>query len=110
VLSLASISLYISYIIPITLILLRKLEGRHPAYGPFKLGRWGIPINLFAILYASYIVVFAAFPVVLPVTAKTMNYAAPVWLAVLMFALGDWFISGRKRFKVPVKQEDAGYD
>ena len=88
------------------MILLRKLEGRHPVYGPFTLGRWGIPINLFAVLYAIYIVIFAGFPVVLPVTAATMNYATPVWFAVLLFALGDWFLSGRRRFRVPVRQED----
>jgi choline transport protein len=110
VLSLGAISLYISYIIPVAMIIIRKLEGRHPAYGPFKLGHWGIPINLFAVVYATFIVVFASFPVVLPVTAQSMDYAAPVWFAVLLFALGDWFFSGRRRFTVPVRQEEAVHD
>jgi hypothetical protein len=26
-----------------------------------------------------------------------MNYAGPVWLACLFFALVDWCVSGRKR-------------
>jgi amino acid transporter len=111
ILSLGTLALYISYIVPTTLILIRKLEGRHPAYGPFKLGRWGIPINLFAIVYALYVSIWVSFPVVLPVTASTMNYAAPLWLVVLLLALGDWFTSGKKRFKVPVvKQGDRPSD
>jgi choline transport protein len=106
VLSLATLSLYISYIVPITLIMIRKIEGRHPAYGPFNLGRWGIPINLFAVLYGAYIIVFLSFPVAIPVTATSMNYAAPVWWAAFIFALGNWFLSASKKFKVPTRHDD----
>jgi choline transport protein len=85
--------------------MIRKIEGRHPTYGPFTLGKWGIPINLFALLYACYMVVFMSFPTFLPVTKATMNYAAPVWIGCLLFALGDWFVSGHKRFSVPAGPE-----
>jgi choline transport protein len=105
ILSLSTLSLYISYLLPIIFLLIRKVEGRHPVYGPFRLGKWGIPINVFSIVYGAYMVVFMAFPTFLPVTASTMNYAAPVWLACLLFALGDWFVSGHKRFKVPSSRE-----
>ena len=105
VLSVSGIALYISYLVPITLILIRKLEGRHPAYGPWQLGRWGIPINLFAILYGLYVTIWLSFPVSLPVTAVGMNYAAPLWIATLMFALATWFFYGRKRFQVPAIPE-----
>ena len=94
-----------SYLVPITLILIRKLEGRHPAYGPWKLGRWGIPINLFAILYGLYVAIWLSFPVALPITAVGMNYSAPLWIAALLFALGTWFLFGRKRFQVPIMPE-----
>jgi choline transport protein len=107
VLSLSTLSLYISYMLPILFFLIRKLEGRHPVYGPFKLGKWGVPINLFALVFASYMVVFMSFPTFLPVTKSTMNYAAPVWIACLLFALGDWVVSGHKRFTVPANTELA---
>jgi choline transport protein len=114
VLSLSTLSLYISYMLPILFFMLRKLEGRHPTYGPYKLGKWGIPINMFALLYAGYMVVFMSFPTFLPVTKSTMNYAAPVWIACLLFALGDWVVSGHKRFTVPVESaslpESTGED
>jgi hypothetical protein len=82
--------------------MIRKLQGRHPKYGPFRLGRWGIPINLLAVLYILYIVSMAALPPFMPVTAGNMNYAGPLLLLVIAFALADWFISGRHRFQVPV--------
>lgn len=110
IVSLSTLSLYISYIIPITLVLIRKLEGRHPKYGPFHLGKWGIPINLFAILYGCYLTVFLAFPVYYPVDRETMNYAAPLWLACFVIAVGCWFIFGHKKFNIPVKQSDPRAD
>ncbi|KAH8810972.1 amino acid/polyamine transporter I [Xylogone sp. PMI_703] len=99
--SLPTIALYISYFIPIFFILLRKLQNRHPVYGPFKLGHWGIPINLFSLVYIIYIIIFLPFPTVLPVDASTINYAGPLVGAVILIAIGDWFISGKRRFKVP---------
>jgi choline transport protein len=101
ILSLATLALYISYTIPILFVLLRKLEGRPPNYGPFRLGSWGIPINIFALVWCIFTIIWLPFPVSLPVTKTTMNYAAPVWGAGLIIALVDWFFSGHKRFRIP---------
>jgi amino acid transporter len=99
--SLPTTALYISYFIPILLLLLRKLAGKHPQYGPWKLGRWGIPINLVSLLYIVYVLIWIPFPPSRPVTAESMNYSGPLVLAVIGFALLDWFTTGRKRFQVP---------
>jgi hypothetical protein len=101
------VALYISYLIPIVLLTLRQLAGRHPAYGPWCLGRWSIPIKLLSICFLVYVIVFAAFPTVRPVTTLTMNYAGPVVLGVIMLALLDWFTTGRLRFKVPIDAVEA---
>jgi amino acid transporter len=99
--SLPTIALYISYFIPTLFIVIRKLQNRHPKYGPFKLGRWGLPINLFALVYILYMLTFVGFPTVVPVTASNMNYAGPLVVALILLAIGDWFITGKKRFVVP---------
>ena len=99
--SLPTIALYISYGIPILFMMIRKLQNRHPVYGPFKLGRWGIPINLFSLAYIIYILIFLPFPTILPVTAVNINYAGPLVGAVILIAMGDWFVTGKRRFKVP---------
>jgi len=105
------LTLYISYVIPIIFLLLRKVRGRHPQYGPFKLGRWGIPVNLFAVVYILYVLCFIPLPTILPATALNMIYAGPlvlavILLAVILLALAHWVFSGRFRFQIPALKTD----
>lgn len=102
IVSLTAIGLHISYILPIGFIMLRKIRGPPVAFGPFKLGKWGIPINLFSLVYLFFVIIWMPFPTELPVTAANMNYAGPIMLAVIIGGVADWFISGHKRFDFPV--------
>ena len=104
IISLTAIGLHISYILPIAFIMLRKIRGPPLAFGPFELGKWGIPINLFSLVYLFFVVIWMPFPTELPVTGMNMNYAGPILLAVIIGAVVDWFISGRKRFDFPVSR------
>ena len=103
ILSLSTIALYISYVIPVFFIFLAKLRGDHITYGPFHLGKAGIFINLFGVLYGVFILIWLPFPPFLPVTGVNFNYAGPVMGVVMIFALLDWFIKGKKRFVVPTQ-------
>jgi choline transport protein len=102
--SLQALALHVSYFFPVLFFLIRKIRGPPPPYGPFKLGKFGIPLNVFALCYLCYVVLWMPFPQVLPVTKDNMNYAGPVFGAVLLGALGDWFLGGKKRFRMPVKR------
>jgi choline transport protein len=102
ILSLNTLALYISYIIPILFFIMAKLRNDDIPYGPFRLGKFGLPINVFALVYAIFISIFLPFPPYMPVTAATMNYGGPVMALVIFFAVADWFVTGRKRFQVPV--------
>ena len=108
IVGLSTIGLYLSYVLPILFIALAKLRGDTIEYGPIKLGRFGLFINIFAVVYGIFMLIFLPFPPYQPVTGENMNYAGPILLAVLMFALADWFISGRKRFEVPVENRPIG--
>jgi len=102
IVSLQTMALNVSYIPPILFIMLRKIRGQHIAYGAFKLGHYfGIAVNLLAILFLSYIVIWIPFPTILPATGSNMNYSGAVFGAVVIGALLDWAISGRKRFEIP---------
>lgn len=101
ILSLATLAQYISYWFPILFFLIRKLEGREPVYGPFKLGRWGIPINIFALTWCSFMIIWLPFPNFRPVTATNMNYAGPMWLGCCLLAIADYWVTGKNRFQVP---------
>jgi choline transport protein len=102
ILSLNTLALYISYIIPILFFIMAKLRHDPIPYGPFRLGRFGLPINIFALVYAIFIAIFLPFPPFVPVNSTTMNYGGPVMGFVIIFAILDWFVNGRKRFQVPV--------
>jgi hypothetical protein len=102
IVSLAAISIAFSYVPPILFVTVQKLRGNPPQYGPFKLGRYGILVNIFALCYLVFIIIWMPFPTLLPVTAKNMNYAGPLLGVIVIGAVLDWIISGRKRFKAPV--------
>ncbi|PWY86752.1 amino acid transporter [Aspergillus heteromorphus CBS 117.55] len=102
ILSLSTLGLYISYLIPLVLLVLKRFTA--PAdipQGSYSLGQWGLPINLTAILFATYFSIFLPFPSALPVTGENMNYAGPVLGFVMLFACGDWVVRGRHKWNGP---------
>jgi choline transport protein len=112
IISLSALGLHISYVLPISFMLLRKVRSSasnthaKPALGPFNLGRLGIPVNVVALCYLGFVIIWMPFPAVIPVTGNTMNYAGPLVGAVILGALGDYILRARRRFDVP----EAHYD
>lgn len=86
ILSLATLSLYIFYLIPI-IFALRKINNQRIASGPFRLGPFGLYISIFAIVYGVFIYIFLSFSPEQPVTKINMNYSSPVFGFVLLFSL-----------------------
>ena len=74
-----------------------RLQGR-VQYGGWKLGKLGVPVNAFAMIYTAYIMVFLTFPAYLPVTGTNMNYALLIFAFVFFVALGLWFVWARKNW------------
>jgi choline transport protein len=101
ILSVSTIALYISYMLPILFLLIHRLRAKHIAYGPFKLGPFGILLNIFSLLYGIYILIWLPFPPFLPVTSTNMNYGGPVMGAVILFALVDGLVWSEK-IQVPL--------
>lgn len=100
--SLVAVGLHVSYLLPITFFMLRKIRGPPVQFGPFQLGKWGIAVNVFSLIYLVFVITWMPFPTELPVTGSNMNYAGPILLAVIIGAIADWFITGHKRFDFPV--------
>lgn len=102
ILSLSTLGLYISYLIPLVLLVLKRfMAPQDIPQGTFSLGKLGLPMNLLAILFATYFVIFLPFPATVPVTAENMNYAGPVLGFVMLFACGDWIVRGRHKWQGP---------
>jgi amino acid transporter len=105
--SIATIGLYIAYILP---IILRLRMGEKFEVGPWNLGRWYKPINIIAIIWVAFISILFIMPVTdtaVPWNSnfdyKTANYA-PVALVVVIGAVGIWWlVSAKNWFKGPIQ-------
>ncbi|KAJ5539518.1 amino acid permease [Penicillium frequentans] len=108
ILSLSTLGLYISYLIPLVLLVLKRFTAPQDIpRGTFSLGKFGLPMNLLAILFATYFSLFLPFPATVPVTAENMNYAGPVLGFVMLFACGDWIVRGRHKWQGPAMRPYA---
>jgi amino acid transporter len=110
ILSLSTIAGNVSYMPPLVLLTIRQLTGRHPKYGPFRLGRWSVPVKLATMAYLVYVTVFVAFPPERPVTSENTNYAAPILIGFIAIAMVDWVFRGRNKFEVPTAALEHGWD
>lgn len=98
--SLAVIGSYMSYAIILVLVIYtRSTAGLE--LGPWNMGRFGLLVNVFALLYTCWTLVFLPFPSVLPVTASNMNWSLPAFVTVMVIALTLWYSSAKKNWPGP---------
>jgi choline transport protein len=72
--SLAVSAILGTYIISFTVLILRRLRGGPLPARRWTLGRYGIFINIGAVLFLLVVWVFVFFPLQTPVTPSTMNW------------------------------------
>lgn len=97
IISLSTLGLYQSYFIAIACMLHARLTHQIDA-APWSLGRYGVAINAFALVYSVYLAFWMVWPTYLPVTGAEMNYALPINVFVWLFALVYWFAWGRRNW------------
>ncbi|KAL4752199.1 hypothetical protein BDW72DRAFT_212078 [Aspergillus terricola var. indicus] len=107
ILSLSALGLYISYLFPLVFLVRGRLKGDVPT-GAYSLGRWGLPLNLTAILFATYFAVFLPFPPTLPVTPENMNFSGPVLGLIMLCSCVDWVVRGRHKWTGPTMRYPRG--
>lgn len=105
ILALSTSSLYVSYLIPIAMMIIRRLDtSRGPIpFGPWHLGRFGMAINVFSLTFGVFVCIFVPFPTRLPVTAANMNWSGPVFIGVCLLLVVDWTFRARHKFIGPTK-------
>lgn len=102
--SLSTISMYVSYFIAILMMVFARLSSSPPPVGPWTMGRLGMPVNLFALVYTAYIIVWLPFPTTMPITGANFNYSSPILGFVILAALALWMV---KRKTWPGLREDV---
>ena len=91
-----------SYALSIGCVLLRKIRKDPLPHARFSLGKFGIPINIFAIGYVITAATASFFPVALPVDATSMNWNIVMFAGVFTIASVDYLVRGRKKYVGPV--------
>lgn len=102
IVSLTLLALLSTYIISIGCVLRKRLLGETLPKARWSLGRFGVPINAFALFYCGFVLVFACFPSQVPVTLMTANWAPLVWIGVMGFAGVVYMVHGKKYYTAPV--------
>lgn len=134
--SLSVIALYFSYILPCLFIFICRFRGQEIPQSAWNLGRWGIWLNGYAVIWGLFVIVWLCFPVTLPVDAASLNWSGPIMGKfpaydpilrhfvtigsilghdclfannvvgfVIILAMCDWFVRGRRKFQVPGEQK-----
>jgi len=102
--SIATIGLYVAYVIP---TFLRLRLGSGFVRGPWHLGRWSKPIGIIAITWVVIITILFMLPTASPITRDNFNYTVIAVVVVLGFAGIWWLVSARKWFTGPKVQGTA---
>lgn len=91
-----------SYALSIGCVLRRRIVGPALPHARWSLGKFGIPINIFAIGYVITAATASFFPVALPVDASSMNWSVVMFAGVFTIATVDYVVRGRKKYVGPV--------
>ncbi len=102
--SIAVIGLYVAYVLP---TLLRLMRGADFQRGPWHLGRWSRPIGIAAVTWVAFISVLFMLPTASPISVKNFNYTVVAVVVVLGFAGVYWLVSARHWFTGPKVQGSA---
>ena len=100
--SLVVAGFFSSYAISISLITIRRFYGEPIQWGPWNMGKFGLPVNLFAMVYIVIALFFSFWPQTLVVTPATMNWSSLVFGVVIIFSVGWFVVRGRKFFAGPI--------
>ncbi|KAL8699755.1 MAG: hypothetical protein Q9201_005822 [Fulgogasparrea decipioides] len=102
--SLIVVSYYSSFILAASVMLHKRLTTPDSAlpWGPFKLGRAGVPVTVVAIAYSTLGAFFSVWPTDSRPSPQSMNYCIVVFGAVIIFSLLFWVLYGRKYYQGPV--------
>jgi choline transport protein len=72
------------------------------------LGRWGIPVNLIALLYSYFVFFWMFWPTSTPlVGAASMNRAIVMFFGVLAVAMAFFLIKARHSYYGPVVKTEG---
>jgi choline transport protein len=101
--SLAVSAILGTYIISFTVLIFRRLRKEPLPARRWTLGRYGIFVNIGAVLFLLVVWVFVFFPLQTPVTLATMNWNVLIFGSVMIFAVVYYLFIGKNTYSAPVE-------
>ena len=108
VISLGVAAMLTSYLISISCVALKRIRGEPLLPSKFNLGKFGLPINIIAVLFLLFLWIFTFFPPAPHPAVADMNWAVLGYGAVIIFALIYYAIRGRHVYAGPVEYVHKG--
>ena len=102
IVSLVVATLFGSYVIPIALIAWTRATNKSFHFGPWKLGKLGLAVNLLALGWLIITFIFSFFPVAVPVVPSSMNWSILLYGFAMLFGVIWYFVFLREKFEGPV--------
>ncbi|KAF2088439.1 amino acid transporter-like protein [Saccharata proteae CBS 121410] len=95
---------YASFIISASVLLHKRMTtpAEDMNFGPFSLGRWGIPVIILTITYSAIGLFFSFWPPGVNPNPTSMNWSVAVFGGSLIFSMGFWAVWGRDVYKGPI--------
>ncbi|ORX96239.1 putative GABA permease [Clohesyomyces aquaticus] len=94
---------YSSFMVSACVMLWRRLTTptENLAWGPFRLGRFGVPITILALVYSFIGWLFSFWPPIAVVTIHTFNWSLVVYFGVMLLAVAYYGLRARKTYTGP---------
>ncbi|KAF2642232.1 amino acid transporter [Massarina eburnea CBS 473.64] len=103
--SLCIASIYSCYIVSAGVLLHARLTTELQ-YGPFHMGRAGVPVIILSLIYSALGLFFSFWPYAANPDPLSMNWSVVVFGAALLFSAGYWALYGRKVYTGPLIEID----
>ncbi|RMY95621.1 hypothetical protein D0864_05304 [Hortaea werneckii] len=91
----------VSYSISISCVLWKRITGQQLPHAPFRLGIWGIPINVIAVAYCIVLTTMSFFPMFAAVSVETMNWGIAMFGGATILCMVYYFVWGNKFYQPP---------
>jgi choline transport protein len=101
--SLGTGALLSSYIVSISCVALKRIRGEPLLPSRFSLGKIGLPLNIFSVLFLILAFIMTFFPPVPHPDPVTMNWNILVYGSVVTFSIVYFWFRGRHRYVGPVE-------
>lgn len=94
---------YSSFLISASVMLHKRLTTPESdiLWGPFRLGKAGVPITIVAMAYSIVGILFSFWPPTATVTATTWNWSFVVYWATVLVALVWWWLRAKYYYTGP---------